>query len=175
MSSRNPRKRRRSSSSLSPVQRKKPEVGKGRGNKGKGKGRCPSPPPIPPVNLADWSDTDEEKEFERLQAKAMRQKCLRDNEEQRRKLALEKKAREMLGTPTQTTVIATPPQTTVTPTGGTDPIAAALNTITQDDTNISMDTFEEALKLAQETFDMQSVKGDAINDAYARIVDSALR
>ncbi len=105
----------------------------------------------------------------------MRQKCLRDNEEQRRKIAIEKKAREALSA--DKTNDETPPRQTNlnTSTRGTDPVAAALNTITAEEAIISMDTFEEALKLAQETFDMQSVKGEAINEAYARIVDSALR
>ncbi len=113
----------------------------------------------------------------------MRGKCLREAAEQKRLVeAQKKKAKEAQKTkPPKETVIPPQGQTTDTiPQGQTDAIAQALNALDPDgdpgDIGVTtVDNFEEALKLAQETFDTQTEKGEAINEAYARIVDSALR
>ncbi len=64
-------------------------------------------------------------------------------------------------------------QTGQTTLPGTDAIAAALDTVDPSETTLKLDTFEEALKMAQEAYDQQTEKGEAINEA--RIADSALR
>ncbi len=40
---------------------------------------------------------------------------------------------------------------------------------------VDKDMMEQALKIAQEAFDQENERGEPINDAYARIVDGALR
>ncbi len=119
-----------------------------------------------PPTVQGWSDSEDEqslrKEREAQEARAMTEKCRRENEQLRRELAemrkiVPKKKKKQDDTP-DITVLTTQDAS--------------------DDNEMStaeVDGFETALAFAQEAFDQQKERSGPINDAYARIVDGALR
>ena len=122
--------------------------------------------------MSDSDYTDTEAEYERLQAKAMCDKCIRDNRAQREKLAKEKLMKNIKQVEDQNQFRDTEKD---------DGLAAVLNDLTpeqlkaieEDGNNNS--NFDKVVKAAQDKFE-EPIQGlGPINDGYAKIINSALR
>ncbi len=179
-----------------PPRRRKPSVGKGKvgksGSKGKHAGRrerTPSPVrPIPPDLISDSEeedddddDTSEEEwsydgandydddELDRLTARALAEVSRRANQKKPDK----SKSARSSSTP------AREKTDDKTKSARTDDKSKSANGatagVTTTPTPSPDDPMERALRVMTEAFEVASERGEPINDAYARIVDGALR
>ncbi len=110
-------------------------------------------------------DSDEEDELDRFTARALTEVNRRANKEQREKLA-EERRRASLTLAQILDRTPAPPDATAADVDAEAKKAEPTNTD---------DPMAKALKIAQEAFDQEVEKGQPINDAYAKIVDGALR